>query len=575
MKLTKLEVVNVLGIARAEIDLTNAVTVITGANESGKSSIRDSLSMAFLGKPCRVDTKKELGQLLHDGAQKGRISVRFGAEDDGADFSIPKGDHVVSEFAGAAFLPCLLDPALFARISADDRRSFLFNLTGCKASGAAIKEKLMARDIPEKLIEDIAPKLRDGFPAASAEAYNRAKTAKGAWRQITGQTWGSNVAEDWRSERPEGKCPTEAELQAIMTKQAEAQANVDKGTAYVGGLDSKRKASESYVSRKAAAKELAEQLTRRQAKQSATEKDLKEWEEKLVPLQSKLNEMQAGIIPVPCPCCAAELRIVGQTLTKFEGLKADTKVMSDLAIEVTKAKNAIDLLKRTLSGDIKSVAEAQAAATQLEAIEAEKVEVIDQQKIDDATAKLARCREQADALRKEFNTKQQARVDFSKVEETTKAAAEAHAEVKAWLAVGDALAPDGIPAEILAGALAPVNQSLAVLSGMCGWKPAVINEDMTLSYGGRIYELNSESGQWRFDCLMALAIAQISDLRIVVLDRFDVLDQKSRGALLGMLGELGRMGLMHNSIMAGTMKSLPSLPDGVGGIWIANGIAES
>lgn len=574
MKLTKLEVVNVLGIARAEIDLTNAVTVITGANESGKSSIRDSLSMAFLGKPCRVDTKKELGQLLHDGAQKGRISVRFGAEDDGADFGIPKGDHVVSEFAGAESMPFVLDPQLFARITPDARRSFLFNLTGCKASGAAIKEKLLARDIPEGLIEDIAPKLRDGFPAASAEAYNRAKTAKGAWRQITGQTWGSNVAEDWRAERPEGKCPTEAELQAIMTKQAEAQGNVDKGTAYVGGLDSKRKASESYVSRKAAAKQLAEQLTRRKIKQSATEKDLEEWEEKLVPLQSKLNEMQAGIIPVPCPCCAAELRIVGQTLSKFEGLKADTKVMSDLAIEVTKAKNAIDLLKRTLSGDIKSVAEAQAAATQMAAIEAEKVEVVDQQKIDDATAKLARCREQADALRKEFNTKQQARVDFSKVEETTKAAAEAHAEVKAWLAVGDALAPDGIPAEILAGALAPVNQSLAVLSGMCGWKPAVINEDMTLSYGGRIYELNSESGQWRFDCLMSLAIAQISDLRIVVLDRFDVLDQKSRGALLGMLGELGRMGLMHNSLMCGTMKELPRLPAGVGGVWIDKGLAE-
>ena len=73
---------------------------------------------------------------------------------------------------------------------------------------------------------------------------------------------------------------------------------------------------------------------------------------------------------------------------------------------------------------------------------------------------------------------------------------------------------------------------------------------------------------------MALAIAQISDLRIVVLDRFDVLDQKSRGALLGMLGELGRMGLMHNSIMSGTMKELPRLPAGVGGVWISGGLAE-
>jgi hypothetical protein len=574
MKLTRLEVVNVLGIARAEIDLTNAVTVITGMNESGKSSISDALSMAFIGKPRRVDTKKELGQLLHDGAQKGRIAAHFGGGDDGAEFRLPKGDHLVSEFAGAAFVPYVLDPGLFARISADDRRSFLFNLTGCKASGSVIREKLEARGASEEMIKEISPMLRDGFPKASAEAYNRAKAAKGAWRQVTGGTWGAVVAEDWRAERPEGLCPTEKELNEIMSKQTAAQENVTKDTAYVGGLDSKRKASESFVTRKATAKALADQLEARQQTLDKAQAELSELEALYAPMQQKLTEMQAGVVPVACPCCAAELTIKGQTLTKFAGLKADTKATSDLALELTQTRQTISAMKGMMPNYIGSVAEAQAAVTQLAAIEAEKVEVIDQAKIDSATAKLAQCRELADALRKEFNTKQQARIDFSKVEETTKEAAAAHAEVKAWLAVGDALAPDGIPAEILAGALAPVNQSLAVLSGMCGWKPAVINEDMTLSYGGRMYELNSESGQWRFDCLVALAIAQISDLRMVVLDRFDVLDLKSRGALMKMLMELGRIGAMHTSIMCGTMKELPSLPDGVGGVWISNGLAE-
>ena len=574
MKLNKLEVVNVLGIARAEIDLTNPVTFITGLNESGKSSISDAISMAFLGKPRRVDTKKELGQLLHDGAQKGRISVKFGAEDEGADFSVPKGDHVVSEFAGAYFLPYLLDPGLFARISADDRRSLLFNLTGCKASGALIKEKLLARDIPESLITEIAPKLRDGFPAASAEAYNRAKASKGAWRQITGQTWGINVAEDWKAERPEGKLPTEEDLQAIMKKQKAAQVNVDKGTAYVGGLDAKRKAFESVIQRNLDAGLLADMLGERIQDRSTTEDILKELESQLPALQQKLSELQAGVVPVACPCCKAELTITGQTLTKFAGLKADTKATSDLALQVNSTRSAINKEKEALAKAIAAVAQSEEAVKQLAAIEAEQVEAVDQKHIDESTAKLARCREQADALRNEFNEKQQLRIEFQKVDGKTKEAAEAHAEVKAWLAVGDALAPDGIPAEILSGALAPVNQSLSVLSGMCGWKKAVINDDMTLSYGGRIYELNSESGQWRFDCLMALAIAQISELRLVVLDRFDVLDQKSRSALMHMLIELGKMELMHSSILCGTMKELPPLPTGVGGVWIERGQAE-
>lgn len=574
MKLNKLEVVNVLGIARAEINLSHAVTLIAGANESGKSSVRDSLSMAFLGKPCRVDTKKELGQLLHDDAQKGRIAVQFGGADDGAEFRLPKGDHLVSEFDGAASMPFLLDPALFARISADDRRSFLFGLTKCQMSGTVVRQKLTDRGITEDLIDEITPELRKGFPHASGKAYDRAKTAKGAWRQVTGAVWGSNVAEGWRAEKPEGLCPTSKELDEIMAKHEAMQKNVDKGTAYVGGLDSKRKASESYVQRKRAAAQLADKVGERKRILELTKKVLAELEEKLPSIQQKLSEMQAGVVPVACPCCAAELTITGQTLTKFAGLKADTKATSDLALEVNKTRTSINAEKIRLANEIAELAQSEQAAEQLIAIEAEKVEVIDQAAIDSATAKLARCRDQATELRAEFNTKQQTRSDFAKVEEVTAAATKAHEEVKAWLSIGDALAPDGIPAEILKGALAPVNQSLAVLSGMCGWKAAVINEDMTLSYGGRIYELNSESGQWRFDALMALAIAQISEVKIVVLDRFDVLDFKARGALMKMLLELGKMGLMDNAILCGTMKEMPKLPQGMGGAWIERGLAE-
>lgn len=574
MKLTSLEVANVLGIARAEIDLSSAVTIVTGANESGKSSVSDCLSMAFLGKPCRVDTKKELGQLLHDGAPKGRISVQFGEGDDGAEFRLPKGDHLVSEFVGAAFMPCVLAPELFASMSADERRSFLFNLTGCKASGSVIREKLAARDIPEAMIEEIAPMLRKGFPEASAEAYNRAKAAKGAWRQVTGQTWGSNVAEGWKAERPEGLCPAPKDLESIMEKHAAAQENVTKGTAYVGGLDAKRKAFDSYGQRLQDAEQKAADLPALKKAQAETEQLLSEAEPKLQALEKKLSEVRAGAVPVACPCCGEDLKIIGNTLVKFEGLKASAKDSSDLALQVSEAKNNRDRLKRQLSENVAAVGYAQAAADSVEAIKAEKVAKVDQAMIDDATAKLARCRQQADDLRAEFNAKQELRNQFGKVAEITQKATDAHAEVKAWLSVGDALAPDGIPAEILQSALAPVNQSLAVLAGMSGWKAAVIHDDMSLSYGGRLYELNSESGQWRFDCLMALAIAQISDLRLVVLDRFDVLDVKSRVRLIHMLKELGRMNLMHSMILLGTTKGPYPPEPGAGSVWVQGGLAE-
>lgn len=70
MKLDKIEISNFLGIARADLVIDSPIMIVTGPNEAGKSSVSDAVSCAFLGTPRRVKLKKELGQLLHDGAAK-------------------------------------------------------------------------------------------------------------------------------------------------------------------------------------------------------------------------------------------------------------------------------------------------------------------------------------------------------------------------------------------------------------------------------------------------------------------------------------------------------------------------
>jgi len=574
MKLNKIEISNVLGLARADIQL-KGVNVISGLNGAGKSSLADAISMAFLGMPRRVDLKKELGQLLHEESAKGRVSIQFGDEEQGAEFRLPKGEHLVSEIAGGQFLPFVLDPQKFASLTGDERRTMLFGLTGIKASGKLIAEKLAARGISEAVIEEFAPMLRRGFPSASKEAYSRATQSKGAWRQVTGQNWGAVVAEGWTAPAPESAVPTDAQLEAIFAEHEKFDGEVKKGTKFLGTLEEKRKASDSWLSRKQAAADTADQLVRRQAKQKATEDQIAEWEPKLADLISQLSARKAGAEPVQCPCCQAELKIVGNTLEKFEGLKADTKVTTDLALEVSKARSAVDLLKRTLQNDMASVAEAQAAANIYDQILAEKIENVDDALVEKAKAALEDQQAKATAKRAEYNAGLEARDQAKAIAQKTSDAAKAHAAVKTWLAVGDALAPDGIPGELLADALAPVNQSVSVLAGLCGWKPATIQPDMTITYGGRLYALCSESEQWRADALFALAIAQISQLRMVVLDRFDVLDLKSRGALLKMLIKLEQLETMDTMLMVGTMKELPNLPASVAGVWVTNAIAET
>lgn len=577
MKLNSIEISNVIGIGRADIEMTKAVTVISGNNAEGKSSFGDSISMAFLGKPRRVDAKKELGQLLHNGAEKGRVSIAFDDNDDGAEFRLPAGTHHVSEFTGADFMQFVLDPQKFASLSDDERRTTLFKLTAIKPSAKVVGEMLAKRGISEEMIEEILPMMRggNGFPAASKECYARATQAKGVWRSITGSNWGTNVAEDWKAPAPEGKVPTEKDLQEIVAKVTKLQADLENGIKFIGQQEELLKATAGRTDRLVKATDIAGLLKRRQAKLEADQAELAKWEEKLPGLQDAVTALKGATVPLKCPCCDETLSMVDGQLVRYVGLKEGTGNMSDAALELTKAKDAINLMRSTVAKDQEAIAESKAAASEVERIKAEAGESVDEGKLQLARDKVQEIRDLIAKHLVEFKALEDLKAAAAKVEEKTEKAAEAHATVKAWNAAGDALAPDGIPGELLNDALAPVNQSIGVLAGMCGWSKAEVGPDMAITYGGRLYGLCSESEKWRADALIALAIAQISQLRLVMLDRFDVLDSKSRQRLLGMLLKLDQLGAMDTMIIAGTMKQpMPASPNW-DSIWLQNGLAET
>lgn len=66
-----------------------------------------------------------------------------------------------------------------------------------------------------------------------------------------------------------------------------------------------------------------------------------------------------------------------------------------------------------------------------------------------------------------------------------------------------------------------------------------------------------------------------SDLKLVMLDRFDVLDLPGRGQLLGMLVSLAKGGDLETALVLGTLKAKPAkLPPEINAVWIEGGIAS-
>ncbi|ORL56794.1 hypothetical protein B7H20_18320 [Pseudomonas aeruginosa] len=158
-------------------------------------------------------------------------------------------------------------------------------------------------------------------------------------------------------------------------------------------------------------------------------------------------------------------------------------------------------------------------------------------------------------------------------QDVIKQAAGFHAEVCAWSALADALSPTGIPAEILADAIGPVNELLQRLSGIAGWSPVQISADIDVTFGGRLYGLLSESERWRCDATIALAIATISGLRLALLDRFDVLDVPARTQqAMKLFQSLAAGGEIDTLIVAGTLKEpMAKTPAWLQAVWIDAG----
>ena len=64
------------------------------------------------------------------------------------------------------------------------------------------------------------------------------------------------------------------------------------------------------------------------------------------------------------------------------------------------------------------------------------------------------------------------------------------------------------------------------------------------------------------------------DMKLLVLDRFDVLDLKGREDLLYWLDAMAEDGEIDTALVFGTLKALPAqLPETIGAVWIDNGAA--
>lgn len=568
MRLTSITITNALGCRRFAADIAKPVVLIAGSNGAGKTSIIEAVRYALTGEMPRVSLKKDAHALVSDGAKTGQISVAWG--DDAAVVSLPDCKLLTGkagEIHPAMRFVC--DMHRFATLPDNERRSFLFQLTGSSASAEEVRKLLAERKADPEKIEAIVPMLRSGFPAASKAAAERATEAKGAWKATTGgETYGAKKAEGWKAEAHAEVAADALPRFREVVKQLDADLEAEQKA--LGAAEETRKTRAQRQQHTATLREQSGSLKRITDKLAIDRAERDAWQIKV----EEARRHKAGPKVMACPDCGASLVLDGDTLAHYHREAGDDST-AEIAAELPKFEQALKLLQNAVTNGERDLATAQAATEQLK-IEAdlppaETDEEIHARKVLIADIKDRRAKQQAS-----ISTIEDAQREAKAAGEKTAKAAGYHADVVAWTLIADALAPDGIPGELLAKALKPMNDVLAQSAADTGWSPVTIDADMQIRFGGRLYGLLSESEKWRADAMLTAAIANLSGLKLMLLDRLDVLDLPGRGEAIGWLDVLADAGEIDTCIVAATLKQLPSvMPATFQAHWIADGAEVS
>ena len=553
MKISGLNVENVGSLRAFELRTNKPIVLVAGDNGVGKTTFLDCIRMSLTGETDRVQFKKDFGQLVSDGEKSGHATVLIGDSNTPYGINLPNGSAML--MADDLSIPFLLDMKRFGQSDASTRRTLLAKITNTIPSADLLGQKMIARGCDSGFVERINLLLAGGIDSALKHAKNMATEAKGSWRTVTGETYGSQKADTWKMASPKfavSIVSDEKKARALASELDEQLATNQQQMTLLSASINEAIAHNQKVDvyTKKGSKEVVERLNKKLDADSAEYNRILE-----------LVENSKGTA-LTCPCCNEPVVLRdGQLVTVKDFVPMPTEKLQTY-------EQSLRMLQNAINNDKRDIAEALTAQTMLSELggikDIESIKSNEQaikQRIQAIKAERDESKNRADQLKNDMKL-------LAESTQKTKQATGYHQEVVEWSKIADALSPDGIPSEILDEALNLFNERLAQSSNDSEWLLVRLSKDMGVTYGGRVYGLLSESEKWRVDAMLTEAISFISKNQLFALDRMDVLDVKSRGQCLGWLEALADNNEIDTVVICATLKQKPNDSDVMQVVWL-------
>ncbi len=617
MKLTGIKIDNLRGARSVAMTLTKPVTLVCGRNEAGKTSIAEAVVLALSCALPRSLLKKQAAELVSTGAKLASVSVAANAggtmETEFSATIRASGAMKCDGWAAGPALPYVLDAQRMAGLQVDERRAFLFGLMGAPYNTEAVKAMILRRagSSPAAcaaVAAAVAAMKPGGFPAGERAAVEKAAQYRAEWRAITGEAYGAQKAEDWRPAHVDE--PKEEHVDAARRGLATLVAAQETEREALGQARQVLQRVTTIRSDIESLTVASQRLSRAKTKLGADTASLAEWVERVRDLEARAGSApKVGLVHDLARACALLVGIAGDSagvagyhmngsvaewgefagmdeargaLATYEqthgkiGAAGDPVALAALPA----ARSSLQMMQRSIEASTRDHDGAVEAGRRLAHAEAELAKVGEVPSITAASERAAAADRAVEAQRKTLDGLLSAQGAARSAEATERKAREAHGLVTLWVSIAEALAPSGIPAELLASALDPLNRALAAGAEFAQWDRVEVLADMTIRSAlmGTPYALMSESQQWRADAMIAACVAELSGVKLLILDRFDVLDVESRGDCLYWLDELVRAGRIDSVLLLGTLKAKPAaeaLPENVEAFWIEGGVVAA
>ena len=574
MHLQSLKISSYCGIRHLDTPISSPVLLVAGPNGSGKSSLQDAIRLVLTAQLGRVSLKKDAAALIRQGAESAECAIT--ADGQQHRVTIARTGKISDSLAGTQehpALPYVLTPRAFANASADARRVLLTQITGTSASPELIAQRLRERGIDEQRVMLVHGLLAaQSMDTVASHASAKATEARGAWKATTGETYGDKKAAGWKASKP----VIDPALQPRLDQElAQIDTNLESAIGQLATAESQLSAARQQATELARLQDAPARQKRIAEKLAIDRAELESWTARLAAAQDEL----AGITRTPdllaCPCCATQLYLDQGHLHAWQPAKVQSQPRHS-AQDVTEYQQSVALYSRAISAGERDLNQVQADLARLEMLTSSATDLgALTANIEALRSRIQRLRAEKASLTKEANEAMHQQQQAQLADKATEEAAAYHQDVQQWAKVAEALSPGGIPAELLASALRPINELLAQFALDTGWMQPALDVDMAITASGRPYALLSESEQWRVDLLLTVAIAHLSGLLLVMVDRFDVLDLPSRGQCIGWLQRLTGAGQLDTVILCGTLKAVPPSNPKLQTIWLARDMQQA